>query len=318
MSAFARAFRGELVQLRKWPAVRWLVLAMPVYILLSRYLLYYLLTVTANPEQVLPSAYGVSSTVAFLAPGQLIQVVGEFGYQTFGPVLALVLGALVVGSGLERGTTRSAALTGAGWWRVLLAQGLAVCTLLAVSVVATYGVSAGASELAHLALGTPVPSTVYAFPKAEQLAHAVWIAMLISVCYGMIGCALAAIVQTSGTAIILGLFLIYGIEYLLNSLGATISAVGQVELYEPADSVFTLTAMFGQPGGGRVHARRVGARQHARVPRGRQPMARTPGVAATAPQSRRERPERGPARRVRTLIRKSLAASCTSHRGDSV
>lgn len=152
MRDFVRAFRGELLQLRKWPAVWWLVAAMPLYMLVAVYLLNYLLTVTANALQVRPSAYGVSATVAFLAPGQLVQVVTEFGYGTFGPVLALVLGALVVGTGLERGTTRSAALTGAGWVRVLLAQGLAVCLLLILSVVATYAMSAGASELTHLAL----------------------------------------------------------------------------------------------------------------------------------------------------------------------
>ncbi len=250
MRDFVRAFRGELLQLRKWPAVWWLVAAMPAYMLVGTYLLYYLLTVTASALQVAPSAYGVSATVAILAPGQLVQVVTEFGYGTFGPVLALVLGALVVGTGLERGTTRSAALTGAGWVRVLLAQGLAVCLLLALSVVATYAVSAGASELTHVALGTPLPSTVFSFQPAGQLVHAIWIAMLISVCYGMIGCALAAIVRSPGTGIILGLFFIYGFEYLLGSLGTAIPALGKVTLYEPADSVSSLTIVFGQPGGG--------------------------------------------------------------------
>ncbi len=196
------------------------------------------------------SAYGVSYPVAVTAPGQLVQVVGELGYDWYGSVLALVLGALVVGTGLERGTSRSAALTGAGWLRVLLAQGLAVCAVLVFSVVATYAVSAGASELAHLVIGSPVPSTVYSFPPAGQLAHALWNAMLISVCYGMVGCALAAITQSSSAAIILGLFLIYGLEDVLGTLAVTIPAVSRVELYDPENSVFTLTAMFGQPGGG--------------------------------------------------------------------
>jgi ABC-2 type transport system permease protein len=248
-----RALRGEILQLRKWPAVWCLAAAMPVYLLLCTYLPFYLMTVTASPEQVQPSAYGVSWTVSVLAPGQMVRVVSELGYGTFGPVLALVLGALVVGTGFERGTTRFAALTGAGWLRVLLAQGVAVCAVLVVSVLATYGVAAGSGELAHVALGSPVPSTVYSLPPAGQLAHGMWVAMLICVCYGMIGCALAAIVQSPGAAIILGLFLIYGIEELLNLLGVDqppIPAVAQIALYEPSASVGTLTSMFGQPGGG--------------------------------------------------------------------
>ena len=51
----------------------------------------------------------------------------------------------------------------------------------------------GRERLAHLLVTSPEHSTVYSFPPAGQLAHAMWVAMLVSVCYGMVGCALAAI-----------------------------------------------------------------------------------------------------------------------------
>ncbi len=248
MTAFRQALRGELLQLRKWPALRWILAAMPAYMLLANYLLYYVMTVTASPLQVRPSAYGISYTMSVLEPGQIVQVVSQYGYLNFGAPLAVVAGALVVGTGLERGTTRSAALTGAGWVRVLLAQGLAVCAVLVVSVVLTFAVSACASELAHVLVASPVPSTVDSFPPAGQLAHAMWVAMLVSICYGMVGCALAAITRSPGAAILLGLFFVYGFPPLIESFSS--STVVQAPLYEPENSVFTLMAQFGQPGGG--------------------------------------------------------------------
>jgi hypothetical protein len=217
--------------------------------LLANYLMYYVMTVTASPLQVRPSAYGISYTMSVLEPGQIVQVVSEYGYLNLGAPLAVVAGALVVGTGLERGTTRSAALTGAGWVRVLLAQGLAVCALLVVSVVVTYAGSAGASELAHVLVASPVPSTVDSFPSAGQLAHAMWVAMLVSACYGMVGCALAAIARSAGAGIFLALFIVYGVQPLIDVFAGGSGPV-QAPPYELDNSVFTLMAQFGQPGGG--------------------------------------------------------------------
>ncbi|MGH7106641.1 MAG: hypothetical protein ACREFT_09055, partial [Acetobacteraceae bacterium] len=152
------------------------------------------------------------------------------------------------GMGLERGTTRSAALTGAGWVRVLVAQGFAVCAVLVVSVVMTFALSAGASELARVLVANPVPSTVDSLPSTGQLAHAMWVAMLISVCYGMLGCALAAIARSAGTGIFLGLFFVYGVQALIDVFAG--GSGPQAPPYELDISVFTLMAQFGQPGGG--------------------------------------------------------------------
>ncbi len=51
MRTFGRALRGEVLQLRKWPAVWCLVAATPVYMLLGNYLFWYLMALTVSPGQ---------------------------------------------------------------------------------------------------------------------------------------------------------------------------------------------------------------------------------------------------------------------------
>ena len=114
------SLRAELLVLRKWRAAWALVAAVPLYVIILWDLGSYVQYLTASPLQASLSPGLLSSDLATVSPSQFVQV-AAVGLNAIGPIVAMLLGALVAAGDWERGTIKTSLLAGPG--RAVRSQG---------------------------------------------------------------------------------------------------------------------------------------------------------------------------------------------------
>src|SRR2546428_422741 len=132
------------------------------------------------------------------------------GVAILGSILALVLGALAVGSEFGWGTVKTIYTQRPSRLQALLGQMGAVSVIVAILVVAFYGLAALCSWAVVAIDGKPV-----VWPAAIDILKALGATWLIFECWTLFGMALAFLFRQSAMAIGLGLAYVLAIEGIL-------------------------------------------------------------------------------------------------------
>ena len=245
------SLRAELLVLRKWRAAWALVAAVPLYVIILWDLGSYVQYLTASPLQASLSPGLLSSDLATVSPSQFVQV-AAVGLNAIGPIVAMLLGALVAAGDWERGTIKTSLSAGPGRARTVAGQAVALGAALTVGVLATFALALGAS-LAIWSLGhgafAPGAGTL---PPLGTVGHAIGVTVLVSAAYGTAGLVLGSLVRGVGGAAVACFVWVEGVETTVANLGASQNGGVFTVLYDhlPLASATTLTDMFGLPGGG--------------------------------------------------------------------
>jgi ABC-type transport system involved in multi-copper enzyme maturation permease subunit len=208
---------AELLKLARRPAL-WILMAVLIaVVLLFGYVLLWLLSesedlqgVDAGPllEQLRPEQLG----------GQVLSMVTGFGN-----ALALLLGALSVGSEFGWHTMKTIATQGPS--RMTLMVGRFGALLVACLALAAAAFVSGAAGSAIVALGEQLDTTLPAF---GDLAAAFGASVLVLAVWCALGAALAMVLRSTGWAIGLGLVYALAVESIVVVLLPAIGRVGEV------------------------------------------------------------------------------------------
>ena len=192
--------RAELLVMSRWPAMRALILVLPVITLINDYVDQYVQYRggTASifgtpPSQVLPT----------MLPGQYVPAVLNtigFGYTLPGTAAFFLIGALAAGSSWGDRTISTALLQAPGRVRTALGQALAVSAALVASVVLTFVVAGVSTVLIALtATGSASPASG-PLPGAGRLAAALGIAVVVSLAWGAAGWTAGTVLKSTAAA----------------------------------------------------------------------------------------------------------------------
>lgn len=230
------SFGVELLKLRKRPATWVLGLVFAALVILFGYLLNYVLFANADGE-LLPEA---EQFLASLYPGNVLPTVLQ-SFGDFGAAVALILGALAVGSeygwetlklSLTQRLSRISFFSGK-----LLAVGvvLTLFTLLmfAVGAISSYVVA----NLQDASIDWP------SFVEAAKALGAGWLILAV---FAAMGVFLAALFRGSGLAIGLGLVYLLVLEGLFLAIPAESETFRTISKALPVRNVRDLTVSFGE------------------------------------------------------------------------
>lgn len=238
------SFRAEFLVLRKWPAVWVLALLGPFLVFFFDYLLPYIFYLTANSGVTIPEQ-SPGMMLAALLPDQAVTVVIS-SFALYGSAAATVLGALVAGGDHGRGTLKTSLAQRPGRLATYAGQALALGAILAASALVAFSVGAVCSLLVAAIEGETSP-----WPAASVAVKAIGAALLISATYGSFGVALGVLFRSAGLAIGAGLVFALVLQGFVDTLALQLGGILEtVNRALPAANVFTLTGLFGAPGGG--------------------------------------------------------------------
>lgn len=193
----AASFGAELLKLRKRPAVWVLGLLLALSVLLLGYMLAYL-AFSDTPTQP-----GTISPVQVLLPQGLLRTVLALTSNLGGPI-ALILGALAMGSEYGWGTFKTVLVQGPGRLAVLSGKLTALGVVLLVLTVLVFASGAGGSfAVSRLA------SAVGDWPPLGATIRGIAAAGLILAAWAALGVFLATLFR--GTSLAIGLGLIYAV-----------------------------------------------------------------------------------------------------------
>jgi ABC-2 type transport system permease protein len=192
--------RAELLVMSRWPAMRALVLVLPVVTLFNDYINQYVQYHggTASifgtpPSQVLPA----------MLPGQYVPAVLNsigFGYTLPGTAAFFLIGALAAGNSWGDGTISTALLQAPGRARTALGQALAVSVALIASVVLTFVIAGVSSVLIALTATGSASPALGPLPGGGRLAAAFGIAVVVSLAWGAAGWTAGALLKSTAAA----------------------------------------------------------------------------------------------------------------------
>lgn len=218
MNALINATRAELTRLRKWPAVwiaggAWLLLC-----LLFGYVFNY---VSYKSGETSFSTDGQTSAdlLAEVLPQGLPSVLLQ-GVPMFGSAIAVVLGALVAGSGFSWGTWKSIFTQSSSKVAAIGGSLLAVGIVMVGLVVGQVAVSMGASVLL-----AAVEGESSALPPFVDLAEAAGSGLLIMVTFAVIGFTIGLLAKGPALAIGLSLVWVLVVENLLRGVAGTLDVI---------------------------------------------------------------------------------------------
>ena len=211
------SFAAELLKLRKRPATWVLALVWFGLVVLFGYVLTYLIFVNAS-EGTLPPGTNPEEFVSVLYPENLLTNVLSGFPNVGGAPIALILGALAVGSEYGWGTFKMALTQRPGKLRVFFGKMLALVVVLAVFVLLAFGAGAASSFVLARLEEAPVN-----WPAAGDLLRATGVGLLICAVWTAMGAFLATLFR--GTPLAIGLGLVYAI--LLEGLAATLLAANE-------------------------------------------------------------------------------------------
>jgi ABC-type transport system involved in multi-copper enzyme maturation permease subunit len=185
--------RAELLVMSRWPAMRALVLVVPVLTLFNGYVNQYLLYRAGNTAVSLNSPSQVLTT---MLPGQYVPaVLNSIGFGSLLPGTAafFLIGALVSGSSWGGRTITTSLLQGPARAAAVIGQALAVAAALVASVVLTFAVAGVCAAVIAVITSASISPAAGPLPGAGQLAGGFAVAVLVSLAWGAVG-------WTAGTA----------------------------------------------------------------------------------------------------------------------
>jgi len=245
------SFRAEVRKLRQRPSVWVLGGILLVLVVLFGYAVEWIQYSTA-----LPSFRSGGLTAAQLKvglyPASFVKVVANGGVSLLGPALAVVLGALTVGSEYGWGTLKTIFTQRPGRIQVLAGQFAALALIVAVLVLAMYVLAAASSLAVVLLDGKPV-----AWPAAVDILKGLGASWLVFGSWMLFGALLAYLFRQSALAIGLGLAYMLIIEGLVFGLlsGFNLDWLSTAEKFFIGQNATALGESFGQA----VQAARPGA-----------------------------------------------------------
>lgn len=230
------SFRAELLKLRKRPfvyliAAAWLVLSQAFGFVVPY--LGYLQddSGTGPPAEML---------LADLSPQNLVAN-ATAGLPIFGGTLAVILGAVVIGSEYGWGTLKTVLTQRPGRFSVYVGKLLALCVVTLSIVLVTFAVSAGTSALIANA-----ESTAIDWPSAADLVTGIAGGWLIITMWCFCGVALATLLRGMAVAVGIGLVWTMVVENLISGLAAPlIDAVATAQQGLPGANAGSLVVAMG-------------------------------------------------------------------------
>jgi ABC-2 type transport system permease protein len=192
--------RAELLVMRRWPAMRALVLVLPAFTLFDGYLEPYALyragtssVSGTSPSQVLPA----------ILPGQYLPAVLNnigFDYTLPGTAAFFLIGALAGGSTWADRTIKTSLLQAPARTGTALGQALAVTAALAASVALTFAAAGLCTLLIAVTATGSVSPAAGPLPSPAQLAAALGIAVLVSLAWGALGWTVGTVLNSAAAA----------------------------------------------------------------------------------------------------------------------
>ncbi len=228
-----RTTRGEVLRMRKWPAVWVTVGAWVALALMFGYLFGYLSYRTGD-SSFATEGRTKEALLTDLLPASIPDVLVQ-GTPMFGGALMMVLGAIVAGNGYGWGT-----------WKTLFTQGPSRTAAVVGSLVALT-VFVVATVLATLVLYTGVSSLIAVtesrdliWPAAGDLVRSVGGATLVLEMWALAGFALGTIARGPALSVGLGLVWALVIENLLRGVGELLGPVEAVTKILPGTAAGSL------------------------------------------------------------------------------
>lgn len=232
------SFRAELLKLRKRPVV-WLIAA--AWLVMSQtfgFIVPYLGYLQDDPD-----AFGSgppTMLLADLAPANLVAN-ATAGLPIFGGTLAVILGAVVIGSEYGWGTVKTVLTQRPGRLAVYAGKLLALTLVTLLIVLVTFAVSAGSSALIANA-----ESGAFDWPAASELLTGIAGGWLITTMWCFCGVALATVLRGMALAVGLGLVWTMVVENLISGLAAPlIDVVATVQKGLPGANAGSLVVAMG-------------------------------------------------------------------------
>jgi ABC-type transport system involved in multi-copper enzyme maturation permease subunit len=204
------SFRAELLLLRKRGAT-WILLAVAIF---QSLLFTYLLPYTSYLSE--PAARRTAADLRALLPERAVSsLLGGFPF--YFATLALILGAVELGSEYGWGTLKTTLMQQPSRLRLFLAKAAAIGVVLAVFAVSILAVGAGASYVVALR-----ESAAVTWPPIWDVVRALGAGWLILTLWALFGSLLA--ILSRGTAVAIGLGIVYGlvVEGLVTGFGSSI------------------------------------------------------------------------------------------------
>lgn len=233
-ASIGTSFSVEFEKLRRRPA-SWVALGiLVVFIVLIRYAAGYAL-VTSSPmggsqftQVILPA--GMPATVLSVIP----QV---------GAALAIVLGAMFMGSEYRWDTVKTSVVRKPGRLGFVLGKVLALCIAAAALAIAALVTGLICSLIVAAILGTGLQT-----PPPAGVAAALGAAWLIMTVYAALGLFFGVLVKGAGAAIALGLIYVLILESFISSAASQLPGGQSVSAVLPGGAASNLTSAIGQSG----------------------------------------------------------------------
>lgn len=215
------SFSAEFLKLRKRPSTWVLALIWLALIVLLGYVLTYV-TLASIPEEDAPPGLDANAFLQTLYPENVLSnVLAGFSSTGGGPV-ALILGALAVGSEYSWGTFKTVLTQRPGRLQVLLGKVLALGLILVGLVVLAFVAGAASSYVV-----SQLEDVAADWPSVGEILRALGVGLLISAVWTALGAFLAVLFR--GTPLAIGLGMVYAL--LLEGVVATV--LGANEDYDP-------------------------------------------------------------------------------------
>ena len=196
-----RSIRGEFLKLGRRP-VTWIVMSIALFAMV--FLIYFLqyLTLHNSGQSLSPPEISLLESRLY-PPGFLDSVLRNLN-QLF-HVLALVLGALSVGSEFGWGTWKTLFTQGPGRFAVIASKLGVLAGIVVLLTLLLFGAAAGASYIAAVLDSEPV-----LWPETSDMARAVGAATLVMLLWTSLGAALGALLRQSAIALGVGIVYVIG------------------------------------------------------------------------------------------------------------
>jgi ABC-type transport system involved in multi-copper enzyme maturation permease subunit len=227
---------AEAFALRKRPAAWILLAAWLMMTVCFAYLFPYLASRSTTEGGAFQDDLSSAQLLDSVLPGRLISAVTG-GMPVFGGALALVLGALVVGSPYGWGTLKTALTQRSGRVPLLLGTALLLALVLLGVVLVTFGVGALASTVVATAESRPLD-----WPPLSEVARGVGAAWLIVTMWCSVGVLLATVSRSTSLSIGLGLVWAFVVEGLVRGLSSSLEWLEAFSRVLPGGNAGSLAA----------------------------------------------------------------------------
>lgn len=229
----------ELTKLTNRPAVWVLGIVFVILVVMFGYFLQYLFLAGADGE-VPQEAQGFAQT---LLPQEFLRI-SLTQFVGFGSAVALILGAMVVGSEYGWDTFKAALTQGSGKLELFGGKLLALAGILLVFTLLTLGLGALSSYIIAQLLGESA-----SWPAFFEIVKAIGAGWLILGVFCGLGVVLATLFKGTALAIGLGLVYLLLLSSVINGLAAQSDAAAGVAKALPGRNAIDLGSAFGQISG---------------------------------------------------------------------